>query len=171
MRPQFSRLPRFHAIRSASVSLAARYERPPATHRARGYRFGDTEASLYKAWQHYVDAWDLIDFNLAGTKQTKQINFPLATRQVNWYLSECVGFETPSADGHSNWAFTSGLTKGKGGVILRRDPCPFCRDLSNGKRERDGSMPLVPTRAASGPSQKAKCGITRSGPYRTRGKR
>ena len=35
-----------------------------------------------------------------------------ATRHVNWYLREYVGCET-SLD-RDNWAFTSGLTKGKG---------------------------------------------------------
>lgn len=62
---------------------------------------------------HGIDAWDLIDFNFPGTKQTKPADFQRASRHVNWYLSKYVGCQTPSADGQ-NWSFTSGLTNGKG---------------------------------------------------------
>src|SRR5262245_42254540 len=88
-----------------------------------------------ESWQsiardNRIDAWDLIDFNFPGTKDTKLRDFQLATRQVNWYLSEYVGCQTPSLD-RQNWAFTSGLTKGKGvwkgGVIYI--PTPSLEDL------------------------------------------
>ncbi|MGH7496144.1 MAG: flavin monoamine oxidase family protein [bacterium] len=60
-----------------------------------------------------IDAWDLIDFNFPGMKLLWQEKPELASRQVNWYLSEYVGCQIPTAD-KQNWAFTSGLTKGKG---------------------------------------------------------
>ena len=77
-----------------------------------------------------IDVWDLIDFNFPGTKRLMQRNRELATRQVNWYLREYVGCNL-SNDG-DNWAFTSGLTGGrgpwKGGFIfvpaMRRAPFP-----------------------------------------------
>jgi hypothetical protein len=65
------------------------------------------------AAKNSIDPWDLIDFNFPGLKRVKLANFQQATRQVNWYLREYVGCNT-TTDGE-NWAFTSGLTTGKGG--------------------------------------------------------
>jgi hypothetical protein len=71
---------------------------------------GDDWASLARGLG--IDPWDLIDFNFPGTKHTMQIDFQRACRHVNWYLREYVGCQT-SLD-RANWAFTSGLTNGKG---------------------------------------------------------
>ncbi len=60
-----------------------------------------------------IDPWDLIDFNFPGMKQLHQVDSQRASRQVNWYLSQYIGCEIPTAD-KRNWSFTSGLTKGKG---------------------------------------------------------
>lgn len=61
-----------------------------------------------------LDPWDLIDFNFPGVKLVKQRDFQLATRHVNWYLAEYVGCQAASPDGQ-NYAFSSGVTGGKGG--------------------------------------------------------
>src|SRR5262245_30127811 len=74
-------------------------------------RAGETWVSIAKT--HGIDPWDLIDFNFPGMKQTKQIDLQRATRHVNWYLREYVCCEI-SFDGGRNWAFTSGLSKGRG---------------------------------------------------------
>jgi hypothetical protein len=64
------------------------------------------------AASHSIDPWDLIDFNFPGLKRMKLLNVQRATRQTNWYLREYVGCNT-TTDGE-NWAFTSGLTGGRG---------------------------------------------------------
>lgn len=71
---------------------------------------GETWASI--AAGHSIDPWDLIDFNFPGLKRMKLADVKRATRQANWYLREYVGCNT-TTDGE-NWAFTSGLTNGKG---------------------------------------------------------
>lgn len=94
----------------------------PVSHVPQGTRHpvktGDSWASVAQA--NGLDPWDLIDFNFPGMKQAKQLDFQRACRNVNWYLREYVGCQTPSPDGR-NWAFSSGLTRGqgawKGGVI------------------------------------------------------
>jgi hypothetical protein len=60
-----------------------------------------------------IDPWDLIDFNFPSMKQLHQSDPQRASRQVNWYLSQYIGCEIPTAD-KMNWSFTSNLTKGKG---------------------------------------------------------
>lgn len=60
-----------------------------------------------------IDPWDLIDYNFPGMKLLKQFEPQRASRQVNWYLREYVGCRL-TRDGE-NWAFSSGLTGGKGG--------------------------------------------------------
>jgi len=76
------------------------------------------ESWVALAQRHGIDSWDLIDFNFPGTRQTKQTDFQLATRHVNWYLREYVGC---TVDDGQNLSFSSGLTRGrgvwKGGVI------------------------------------------------------
>lgn len=72
-----------------------------------GQTWGSIAASLL------MDPWDLIEFNFPGIKQVRVANVQKATRQINWYLREYVGCVT-STD-NENWAFTSGLTKGRGG--------------------------------------------------------
>jgi hypothetical protein len=71
------------------------------------------------AASHSIDPWDLIDFNFPGLKRMNLSDIQRATRQTNWYLREYVGCNT-TTDGE-NWAFTTGLTGGrgswKGGVI------------------------------------------------------
>lgn len=73
-----------------------------------------------------IDPWDLIDFNFPGTKRTMLSDPQRASKHVNWYLREYVGCQT-SNDGE-NWAFTSGLTTGKGawrgGIIYTPPPPP-----------------------------------------------
>lgn len=68
-----------------------------------------------------MEPWDLIDFNFPGLKRTSLANRELATRQMNWYLQEYVGCSL-SRDGGKNYAFSDGLTGGrgvhKGGIIF-----------------------------------------------------
>jgi hypothetical protein len=59
-----------------------------------------------------LDPWELIDFNFPGIKTLYQSDAKLAYRNVNWYLSEYLGCEV-SNDTY-NFAFSSGLTKGRG---------------------------------------------------------
>jgi hypothetical protein len=77
-----------------------------------------------------IDPWELIDFNFPGMRPINVFNHELATRYVNWYLSEFVGC-TISRDGGKNFAFSDGQTGGRGvhrgGVIFlppRRPPPP-----------------------------------------------
>jgi hypothetical protein len=82
-------------------------------------RTGESWVSI--ARDHGLDPWDLIDFNFPGMKRAKQVDFQRATRHVNWYLREYVGCLVVAPDGH-NWAFSSGVSRGKGvwkgGVIF-----------------------------------------------------
>lgn len=74
---------------------------------------------------HSIDPWDLIDFNFPGLKRLKATDLQKATRQVNWYLREYVGCNS-TTDGE-NYAFTSGLTGGKGiwqGGVIYIPPQP-----------------------------------------------
>lgn len=91
---------------------------------------GQTWVSI--AASHSIDPWDLIDFNFPGLKRMMLADVQRATRQTNWYLREYVGCNT-TTDGE-NWAFTSGLTNGKGswkgGLIYippRTPPLPVHR--------------------------------------------
>jgi len=77
----------------------------------RGVQKGETWITIASTLG--MDPWDLIDFNFPGIKRTMQTDFQLATQQVNWYLREYVGCQT--SDDGENWAFDSGLTRGKGG--------------------------------------------------------
>lgn len=96
----------------------------PETYKPSGIRHpvktGESWISLAKAAG--IDPWDLIDLNFPGMKKVSQVDRQRATRQVNWYLSEYVGCQTPAPPDNQNWAFSSGLTKGKGvwkgGVIF-----------------------------------------------------
>ena len=93
-----------------------------------------------------ISPWDLIDYNFPGIKRIYQADPQRATRQVNWYLREYVGCQT-STD-RENWAFDSGLTKGRGGwrggaiYVPQKTPPPppppppRCSPTSSGKMGR-----------------------------------
>ena len=104
------------------VNLVPDTYKPPA---GRSYPVKNGESWKSIARGHGLkDPWDLIEFNFPGTKQTKQIDFQRATREVSWYLSEYVG--CVKHDG-KNFEFSSGLSKGKGawkGGVIYLLPSP-----------------------------------------------
>jgi hypothetical protein len=88
----------------------------PTTYRPAGaviYPVTPRDSWVSLAWSFSIGAWDLIDFNFPGMKKVMLSDFQKATRNVNWYLAEYVGCNTPSPSGQ-NYVFTSGLTQGKG---------------------------------------------------------
>jgi hypothetical protein len=91
--------------------------KPPT---GRDYRVTSKDSWVSLAGALKIGPWDLIDFNFPGMKSAMQINAELASRQVNWYLSEYLGCRV-SRDGR-NLAFSEGLSAGrgvhKGGVIF-----------------------------------------------------
>jgi hypothetical protein len=62
-----------------------------------------------------ISAIALMDFNFPGTRAMFATAPERAKRQVNWYLREYVGCN--HSDDKENWAFTGGLSGGKGGWL------------------------------------------------------
>jgi hypothetical protein len=83
--------------------------KPPT---GRDYRVTSKDSWVSLAGALKIGPWDLIDFNFPGMKSAMQINAELASRQVNWYLSEYLGYRV-SRDGR-NLAFSEGPSAGRG---------------------------------------------------------